>query len=117
MSPVSNQDRVAIVTGAGRGRGAAVAEELARLGVRVVLDDVDLPTAESVAQGIRASGARAVAFGHDLARPEETERLVPDALATFGRVDILVNNAAIYERVSIDYGTEADYDRTMGTGT
>jgi 3-oxoacyl-[acyl-carrier protein] reductase len=110
MSPLSNQDRVAIVSGAGRGLGAAVAEELARLGARVVLDDVDLPMAESVAEGI---GAQAVAFGHDLARPEAAERLVRDALAVFGRVDILVNNAAIYERVSIDDCTEADYDRTM----
>ena len=110
-----DQDRVAIVTGAGRGLGAAVAEELARRGLRVVLDDVDLPMAESVAQGMRASRAQAVAFGHDLARSGAAERLVRDAVDAFGRVDILVNNAAIYERVSIDDCTEADYDRTMDT--
>ena len=110
-----DQDRVAIVTGAGRGLGSAVAEELARAGVRVVLDDVDLPMAESVAREIRASRGQAVAFGHDLARPEAAEALVQDALAAFGRVDILVNNAAIYERVGIDDCTEGDYDRTMDT--
>lgn len=106
-------DRVAIVTGAGRGLGAAAAEELARLGARVVLDDVDLPAAESLTRGLRVGGARAVAFGYDLARPEAAEALVQGALAAFGRVDILVNNAAIYERVSIDECTEAQYDRTM----
>ena len=110
-----DQDRVAIVTGAGRGLGSAVAEELARAGVRVVLDDVDLPMAESIAREIRASRGQAVAFGHDLARPEAAEALVQDALAAFGRVDILVNNAAIYERVRIDDCTEGDYDRTMDT--
>jgi 3-oxoacyl-[acyl-carrier protein] reductase len=107
------QDRVAIVTGAGRGLGAAVGQELSRQGARVVLCDIDLALVEQVAAGIRVGGGAALALGNDIAAPAEADRLVQATLEHYGRLDILVNNAAICPRISIDDMTEVAYDQIM----
>jgi 3-oxoacyl-[acyl-carrier protein] reductase len=104
--------RVAIVTGAGRGLGAATAQVLAEGGVRVMLCDID-PQVESVAAELRAAGGDTAALVNDISQPAETEHLVAATLARFGRVDILVNNAGICPRVSIDAMTEETYDKIM----
>lgn len=109
---MASGERVAIVTGAGRGLGAAIARALAEAGARVVLGDID-PEVEAVAEGLRADGYAALAVTADIARPAETERLVAVAVEHFGRVDILVNNAGICPRISIDDMTEDAYDRIM----
>lgn len=105
--------RVAIVTGAGRGLGAAVGQELSRQGARVVLCDIDLALVEQVAAGIRDGGGAALALGNDIAVPDEADRLVQATLEHYGRLDILVNNAAICPRISIDDMTEVAYDQVM----
>lgn len=104
--------RVAIVTGAGRGLGAATAQALAENGASVVLCDID-PQVETVAAGLVAGGQEALALSADVGRPAEAERLVAAALERFGRLDILVNNAGICPRISIDDMTEIGYDRIM----
>jgi 3-oxoacyl-[acyl-carrier protein] reductase len=104
--------RVAIVTGAGRGLGAATAQALAENGASVVLCDID-PQVETVAAGLVAGGQEALALSADVGRPAEAERLVAAALERFGRLDILVNNAGICPRISIDDMTENGYDRIM----
>jgi 3-oxoacyl-[acyl-carrier protein] reductase len=109
---ISNE-RVAIVTGAARGLGAAVATNLAKQGARVVLCDIERAMVEDVAEQIRAGGGQALALDVDVSKPAETERLVAQTLAHFGRVDILVNNAAICPRISIDEMTEELYDKIM----
>lgn len=110
---MSMQERVAIVTGAGRGLGAAIGKVFAREGVRVVLCDIERPLVEEVAREIQAEGGQALALDNDISKPEETERLVNSAQERFGRVDILVNNAGICPRISIDDMTEEMYDRIM----
>src|SRR4051794_28445486 len=100
--------RVAIVTGAGRGLGAATAQVLAEGGARVMLGDID-PEVENVAAELRAAGGDAAALVNDISRPAETERLVAATLERFGRLDILVNNAGICPRISIDGMTEEMY--------
>jgi len=107
------EGRVAIVTGAGRGLGAATAQALSQNGASVILCDVDLPQAESEAGNIRATGGTAIALGSDVSRPPEAERLVQAALKHYGRLDILVNNAGICPRISIDEMTEEAYDQIM----
>ena len=105
-------NRVALVTGAGRGLGAAIARALAGTGASVALCDID-PEVESVAAGLLAAGHTAMAVAADMARPSETDRLVAAVVERFGRLDILVNNAGICPRISIDDMTEEAYDRIM----
>ncbi len=107
------KDRVAIVTGAGRGVGAAVSRELSRQGARVAVCDIELALAEQVASEIGAGDGEAQAFGNDISRPAEADRLVEATLSRFGRVDIMVNNAAICPRISIDDMTEEGFDRII----
>ncbi len=89
------QDKVAIVTGAASGIGAAIAAELAGRGATVIVADIDLAAAQGVADRIRAAGGRAHALEADVADPEANERLVAFAVETGGRLDLAVNNAGI----------------------
>ena len=104
--------RVAIVTGAGRGLGAATAQALAEAGAGVLLCDID-PQVEAVAADLRAAGGDTLAIAGDVSKPSETERLVAAAVERFGRLDILVNNAGICPRIPIDEMTEEAYDQIM----
>ncbi|MEX1078863.1 MAG: SDR family oxidoreductase [Homoserinimonas sp.] len=88
---------VALVTGGSRGIGAAIAEELAAGGIRVVISyRSDARAAESVVERARVAGGRVVAICSDLAAPDAPEALVAAARETFGRLDIVVNNAGIF---------------------
>lgn len=87
--------RVAIVTGAGRGIGRAVAERFAADGAAVAVADLDADTAGEVAGSIGSVGGRAIAVRTDVTNPADAERLAALTLASFGRIDVLVNNAGI----------------------
>jgi 3-oxoacyl-[acyl-carrier protein] reductase len=85
--------KVAIITGAGRGLGEAIALALAREKVSVVIDDINAVHAHHVKEKVIALGSRAMAFDVDITKPEDVERMVGDVEKEFGRLDILVNNA------------------------
>ncbi len=89
------QGQVAIVSGAGRGLGAATASLLARAGAAVMLTARGEDEVQSVAASLRTEGLRATAIPADVSDVEQLENVVQGALDEFGRVDILVNNAAI----------------------
>lgn len=102
--------RVAVVTGASRGIGRAVAERLTRDGVRVVVGYArSAEQAEQVVAGITAGGGEAVAIRADLSKPDEIPRLFEAATERWGRLDILVNNAAVYEGASLEDSDAAHY--------
>lgn len=112
-------DRVAIITGAGRGLGRAHALELARQGAKVVVNDLgsssaglgaDKAPAEQVVQEILAMGGEAVVNTDDVSDWEGAQRLVNAALNTFGRLDILVNNAGILRDRMLVSMTPEDWD-------
>lgn len=92
---MSLADRVAIVTGSGRGIGLAIATRLAREGAAVVIADVNGENAAAAAEGLCAAGCRARAVQADVTVPEQTRALVEAAVGSFGRLDILVNNAGV----------------------
>ncbi|MCL5275101.1 MAG: SDR family oxidoreductase [Chloroflexi bacterium] len=107
------QDRVAIVTGAAQGVGAAAAHELSRQGARVVICDIEEKLVEQVAAEIRNDGGDAVALRVDVSKLPELDGLVKTAIERFGRLDILVNNAAVCPRIPMDDMTEAWFDRII----
>jgi NAD(P)-dependent dehydrogenase (short-subunit alcohol dehydrogenase family) len=89
-------DKVVLITGAGRGLGAATAAALAQRGARVVIADVDLPTAESVAAALPSGHSRALQCDvTDLASVQESVRLT---LEQFGRIDVVIANAGVLGR-------------------
>jgi len=87
--------KVALVTGAGSGIGAAIARELAAEGAQVVVADLEEASAHQVAEEIRARGGKAQALAVDVADPEAVERMVAFAVRTFGALHLAVNNAGI----------------------
>lgn len=88
-------DQVAIVTGSGRGLGAAMAQGLAAQGAQLVVCDRDLSAAETTAAAIRAQGRTAIAAPVDITEADSCAVLIQTAISQFGKVNILVNNAGI----------------------
>lgn len=114
---ISLKGQVALVTGAARGIGRAVALELAAHGADVVITDLASESSllETVAQEIRANGRRACAHTADIARQVQVNELVRAALANMGRIDILVNNAGIHlYPAPLLTVSESDWDMLMG---
>lgn len=116
------QDRVAIITGAGRGLGRAHALELARHGAKIVVNDLggspsgvgaDKTPAEEVVQEIIALGGEAVVNTDDVSDWEGAERLINQALNAFGRLDILINNAGILRDRMLVSMTPEDWDAVI----
>jgi 3-oxoacyl-[acyl-carrier protein] reductase len=90
------KDRVAIVTGSGQGIGRAFAAALASEGAKVVVADLDGPGAEATAADIRSQGGEAIAVAVDVSDEQQCLAMAEAAVREWGRIDILVNNAAVF---------------------
>ncbi|HEX3313388.1 MAG TPA: SDR family NAD(P)-dependent oxidoreductase, partial [Gemmataceae bacterium] len=102
--------KVAVVTGASKGIGAAIAEHLAAAGAAVVVNySSSKAGADAVVEKIKKKDGRAVAVQANLAKPDEIPRLFVEAKKAFGRVDILINNAGVYEFAPLDSVTVEQY--------
>jgi NAD(P)-dependent dehydrogenase (short-subunit alcohol dehydrogenase family) len=107
---MSLEGKVAIVTGSGRGLGLAYAQELARQGAAVVINDVDAAVAEEAVESITAAGGKAIAVAAAVGSTETARQLVTAAVETFGRLDILVTNAGVLRDKSLLKMTDDDFD-------
>ncbi|WMJ69232.1 glucose 1-dehydrogenase [Stenotrophomonas sp. 24(2023)] len=108
MSSLSN--KVALVTGASKGIGAAIARRLAADGAKVIVNYASASAeADSVVAGIRAAGGEALAIAADVRSKVQVDALVRATIDHFGRLDIVVNNAGVYAFASIEDSTEERY--------
>ena len=116
LNATTLKDRTALVTGASRGIGAAIAADLAAAGARVAVNYNRSPDrAREVAGGISSGGGRAMLVQADVGAPADVQRMFDEVEAAWGPVDILVNNAGIEHRKPPAGFTEADYDAMMDT--
>ena len=108
------EGRVCVVTGAAQGIGATYAKSLATEGAKLVISDIDDGTA--VADEIKASGGEAIALQNDVSHWQSCQEMAAGALKAFGRIDVLINNAAIFgklERASIEEISPELFDRVL----
>ena len=104
--------KVAVVTGASKGIGAAIAKQLAAEGASVVVNYASSKTgADKVVAEITSAGGKAVAVQGDVARKADIERLFAETKETFGQLDVLVNNAGIYEFAPLEQITEEHFHK------
>lgn len=107
------EGRVAVVTGAGRGIGAAIARRLSESGAEVCVNDIDESAANKMAEALTEAGCVALPAPADVSIYEEAERLVKSAVESHGKLDVLVNNAGVTRDQLIMRMPEEDWDFVM----
>ena len=107
------KDKVAIVTGSGRGIGRDIALAYAREGAHVIVNDIDPSTAEATGADAAKIGAKSLPLSADISKSEDIRKLVDGTIRQFGRVDILVNNAMKVVPGKLEELPEEAWDLTM----
>ena len=110
------KDQVVLITGSGRGLGRSAALHLARCGAVIGVADIDGQGAEETARQVRAAGGQAHAFAGDLASRPTFEAVAAELASRCGRIDAVVNNAALLIYEPLEQVTEETVDRMLGAG-
>lgn len=111
------QGNVAVITGGGRGIGAAIALAYARAGAKVAIVDIDQANAHLVADQARALGTESDSFAADVSDPQQSAAMIARVAERFGRVDVLVNNAGVIRVRSLLDTTPEDWDFIQSVNT
>jgi 3-oxoacyl-[acyl-carrier protein] reductase len=105
--------KVALVTGSGRGIGRAIALKLASAGATVIINDKTLPSAQGVVDEIKAQGGEGLAIAANVSLATEVNSMVDQAIAAYGHIDILINNAGITRDQILLRMTDAEWDDVL----
>lgn len=105
------EDKFALVTGAGRGMGRAISLQLAEEGANIAVSDIDASTAEDTAVAVKQLGRESIVLPADMANLADIDRMFQQAKDTFGRLDVVVNNAGVTKYLDIMDVQEEDWDR------
>jgi NAD(P)-dependent dehydrogenase (short-subunit alcohol dehydrogenase family) len=108
------KDKVAIVTGIGAGIGEAIAIRFAEEGARQVLNDINEPNARATLEKVQKAGGEARLVVGDISKEETGQRLAQTAVESFGKLDILVNNAADFTQFSVEDAGVQDWQKVLG---
>jgi NAD(P)-dependent dehydrogenase (short-subunit alcohol dehydrogenase family) len=108
------KDKIAIITGAGAGIGEATAVRFAEEGARLVLNDIHAGNLEKVVEKVRAMGGQAEGVAADISKEEQARAISEKAVAAYGGLDILVNNAADFTQKGIETADADDWHRVFG---
>lgn len=111
METLSN--KVTLVTGGGRGLGAAICQTLAEAGATVIAADLRIDLAEQVAAGIRDQGMEAIALALDITDDQQIATTVQKIMDQYGRIDVLINNAGTDVTLPVEELSTTDWDRVM----
>ncbi len=109
------KDKVAVITGSGRGIGRAIAIAMAKEGAKVVVNDIDEEPAKEVVETIKKNGGEAVYSINSVFPLSSAEAIIKTAIDNFGRIDILVNNAGVIRDAMVHKMTEEDFDLVINT--
>ena len=105
------EDKFALVTGAGRGMGRAISLQLADEGANIAVSDIDAASAEDTAVAVKQLGRESVVLPADMGNLADIDRMFQQAKNTFGRIDVVVNNAGVTKYLDIMEIQEEDWDR------
>src|SRR6266851_6070183 len=107
-------DKVAIVTGVGAGIGEAIAIRFAEEGARLVLNDISDSAGQATLKKITGLGAKAIFVAADVSKEADDRRMADSAAQAFGRIDIVVNNAADFTQKSVEAADTRDWEKVLG---
>lgn len=107
------ENKVAIITGAGRGIGKATAQRFACEGAKVIISDLNEGEVDKVVEEIQCNGGKAIGIVTDVTKREDISQLIDKTINTFSRIDVLVNNAGITMDASLAKMTEEQFDTVI----
>lgn len=108
------KDKIAVITGAGKGLGEAMALLFSREGAKIVVFDIDERAGRETVEQIREKAGEAIFVQGDVSKSDDAVRLIDDAVDAYDRVDVLVNNAGIHVDKTVADTTEAEWDEILG---
>ena len=108
------KDKIAVITGSGKGLGEAMALLFSREGARIVVFDIDEGAGRETVEQIREQGGEAIFVHGDVSNPDDAIRLIDAAVNAYGGADVLVNNAGVHVDKTVANTTEAEWDQILG---